>query len=202
MTYDAAARMKKVLGSPPRLEPLADADMGEREWAAIRQLRKIVGFPEEGPAPAIFATLCRHPDLFLSFVTPGIQFMTVSSLPDRDRELAILRTGWLCGAPFEFGEHVSRAKQAGVTPDEIERVTQGSSAGWEGRDRLILLAAEELHADAMISDDTWAGLVEHLDERQLIELPMLVGHYHKAAFVQNSLRFRLNEHNTQGLAAR
>ena len=38
-----------------------------------------------------------------------------------------------------------------------------------------------------ISDATWNELASHYDERQLIELPMLVGHYHLVAYTLNSL---------------
>ena len=43
------------------------------------------------------------------------------------------------------------------------------------------------HADACISDDTWALLATHLDEKQLIEVPILVGQYHLVAYMLNSL---------------
>ncbi|MBW8783788.1 MAG: carboxymuconolactone decarboxylase family protein [Novosphingobium sp.] len=200
---DAASRMKEVLGHPPRIEPLAQDELGAREWEVILRLRETIDFPRDAPVSPIFRTLCRHPDFFLTFLEPGIQFFSVSALTERDRELAILRTGWLCGAPFEFGEHVGRARRIGMTSEEIERVTQGSAAaGWDERDAAVLRAVEELHADAMIADATWAVLARHMDERQLIELPILIGHYHLAAFVQNSLRFALNPHNRDGLHAR
>lgn len=102
---------------------------------------------------------------------------------------------------YQFGEHVVSGKRIGITGEEIERIKQGSAAeGWSEHDRALLKAAEELHADAMISDETWAALSAWLDERELIELLMIVGHYHITAFVQNSLRFRLNDYNS-GLAA-
>jgi hypothetical protein len=34
---------------------------------------------------------------------------------------------------------------------------------------------------------TWAVLAAHLDERQLIEVPMLVGQYHIVSFTLNTL---------------
>src|SRR5205807_1946419 len=51
-------------------------------------------------------------------------------------------------------------------------------------------AADELHDGACIGDDTWSVLAAHLDERQLIEVPMLIGHYHLVAFTLNSLGVR------------
>ena len=89
-----------------------------------------------------------------------------------------------------------KGRKIGVTAGEIERIKHGSSAtGWDEADRAILRAAEELHADAMISDATWAALAEQLSPSELIELMMIAGHYHTTAFIQNSLRFRLNDYN-------
>jgi alkylhydroperoxidase family enzyme len=152
--------------------------------------------------PEIIRTLLRHPDLFNALTDVGIQLLSRGALTARDRELAILRIGWLCRAPYEWGEHVIIAKKSGITSAEIERVTQGSVAsGWSVHEAALLRAAEELHADAIISDPTWAELAKALNERQLIELPALIGQYQAVAYYQNSLRLRLHEGNL-GLAAR
>jgi hypothetical protein len=53
---------------------------------------------------------------------------------------------------------------------------------------LLLRAADELHADGVVGDATWARLSGELDERLLIETLMLVGHYEMLAMTLNSLR--------------
>lgn len=202
MATDTSARTAQILGQPPRLEPLPQDELSAEAMALIYRLREIVSIPREAPVLPLLTTLCRNTDFFLAFMEMGMLFMTASSLPARDRELAILRTGWPCGAPYEWGEHVASARRKGVTGEDIERVVQGSqAAGLADHDRAILRAVEELHADAMVSDATWAALARRLDEKQLIELLMLIGHYHKVAFLQNSLRFRPREGNA-GLSAR
>ena len=81
-------------------------------------------------------------------------------------------------------------------------MVEGSdAAGWSPLDAALLRAAEELHAESMIRDTTWADLAISLDERQLIELVLLVGHYKTVAYYQNALRFRLPAGN-DGLFAR
>ena len=40
---------------------------------------------------------------------------------------------------------------------------------------------------------TWAALAGRYDDRQLIEVPMLVGHYHMLAFTLNSLGIQVEE---------
>ena len=48
-------------------------------------------------------------------------------------------------------------------------------------------AADELHDDACITDDTWATLAERYDVKQLTEVPMVVGQYHLVSYTLNSL---------------
>jgi len=113
-------------------------------------------------------------------------------LPARDRELLILRTGWLCRAEYEWGQHKLIARTVEVTDEEIERVKAGPDAeGWDESDAALLRAADELHTDAEISDETWGSLAARYNERQLIEVPMLIGHYHMVAFTLNSLGVEL-----------
>ena len=140
-----------------------------------------------GPASNIFATLVRHPGLFRHWLPFGGKLLA-GKLPPRERELLILRTGWHCRSSYEWGQHVLMARLSGLTDDEIARVPEGPAApGWSAFDVVLLRAADELHAGARISDETWAALADRYDERQLVEVPMLVGHYHMVAFTLNSL---------------
>jgi 4-carboxymuconolactone decarboxylase len=201
---DPAERMIEITGAPERLKSLTIEQLDERHHAAIERLRVIYDYPDDPPQPlhSFYGVLAHSPDLFASYMDLGIAITAQCALPPRWRELLILRTGWLCGAPYQWGEHVLSARQLGLSQEEIERVTAGSSSpGWDERDRAILRAAEELHADAMIGDETWQCLTAFLDERQLLEVPMVVGHYHTTAYVQNALRVALNDYNP-GLTAR
>jgi alkylhydroperoxidase family enzyme len=138
-------------------------------------------------APNIFTTLVRHPRLFRRWAPFGGVLLT-GTLPARDRELVILRTGWLCQSVYEWGQHVRIGGSAGLSDEEIDRVIDGPAApGWTSVEAALLTAADELHADACISDPTWATLAGHFSPEQLIELPMLVGQYHLVAFTLNSL---------------
>lgn len=222
---DADTSSSRVLGSPPRIAPLqvseltgdlmaivqrmisVDTALDSREQQTLTDL-----VPESGSGtdlqallaqlPEILLTMLRHPDLFARQVDMGIQLLAQGALAPRDRELAILRMGWLCQAPYEWGEHVQVAHKLGLTPEDTERITCGSAAqGWTEHERAILKATEELFESAMISDATWATLAQRLDERQLIELPIVVGQYQTVAYYQNSLRLRLHEGNL-GLRAR
>ncbi|MDB5972231.1 MAG: carboxymuconolactone decarboxylase [Hydrocarboniphaga sp.] len=152
--------------------------------------------------PEIIRTMLRHAELFAVHTDVGLQLLARGALSLRDRELAILRIAWLCQAPYEWGEHVRVGKRVGLTSDDIAQVIDGpDAAGLDEHDCAILRAVDELHGDAMISDATWETLAKRLDERQLIELPIIVGQYQSGAYYQNSLRLRLHTGNL-GLKAR
>lgn len=193
-------RHAQVFGDGPRMDPLTLEEMPEEALEITRHLMKVTssvsGEPSLENVPEIVPTMLRHPELFKGVMALSTQLQARGTLTARDRELAILRSAWLSQAPYEWGEHVAIAKQAGVGTDEIERVTRGSSAAeWTGRDRALLQAVEELHDEAMISDATWDALSKTLDEKQLIELPILVGQFQMVAYFQNSLRLRLRRRN-------
>jgi alkylhydroperoxidase family enzyme len=136
----------------------------------------------------IFATLAHHPRLLKRWTAFGGTLLYRGVLPPRDRELVILRTAWNCGAEYEWGQHARIALGVGVNDDEIARVTDGPDApGWTPKESALLRAADELHGQSLISDDTWRALVDDYDAPQLIELCMLVGQYHLVAFTLNSL---------------
>jgi alkylhydroperoxidase family enzyme len=169
----------------PRISPQPSA-----QWAP--QVRPILA-RDRGEQPRLgelnlFATLARHPDLLRTWLPLGTYLLGEGELPFADRELLILRTGYNCRAPYEWAQHAEIARRGGLAPEIIERIPEGpGAAGWDERSRLLLRAADELHADTRICDATWEGLVGHLDQRQLIELTFLVGHYHLVAFALNTL---------------
>jgi alkylhydroperoxidase family enzyme len=178
--------MKELLAPPPGIE---------------RYVGRNAATPTSKPSE-INGVMLHDPELLRQFRTMMPFFMIDGLLSPRDRELAILRLAWLRQLPFVWGEHVVIGKRIGLTADEIERVTQGSTAdGWSGHERAVVLATEELVANAMISDQTWAILAKTLTEGQLVELPVLVGQYQTMGFFQNCMRIRLWEGN-EGLFMR
>ncbi|NLV55835.1 MAG: carboxymuconolactone decarboxylase family protein [Acidimicrobiales bacterium] len=170
-----------------RIPPLPAEEMDERQTELMAQ----VGLG--GPTVNIFATFVRHPGLFARWLPFGGKLLA-GRLPARDRELLILRTGWRCGSEYEWAQHVVVGRAAGLTDDEIARVAVGpDAAGWDPFDALLLRAADELHDDSCLTDATWAALAERYDERQMVEVPVVVGHYHLVSFLLNSLGVPLED---------
>ena len=170
--------------STPRLEPL---ELEEIE----PEIREIFGGQ---PMDNIFRTLSHHPKLLKRWLVFGNHILAKSSLTPRDRELAILRIGWLCQAEYEWGQHVPIGERSGLSSDEIARIPAGPEvAGWSPKDHAILTAVDELHGGAFITDPTWEALAEHFDTQQLIDLVFTIGQYNLVSMALNTLGVQLDE---------
>jgi 4-carboxymuconolactone decarboxylase len=174
----------------PRIPPLPPAERDERANELLAEVGDLVR-----SAGNLFTTLIRHPGLFRRWLPFGGKLL-VGQLPGRDRELLILRTAWHCGSDYEWSQHVRIAGGAGVTAEEMERLRNTDASDdptWAPFDAALIRAADELHRDSCLGDATWATLAGRYDDRQLIEVPMLVGHYHMLAFTLNSLGIQVEE---------
>jgi alkylhydroperoxidase family enzyme len=69
----------------------------------------------------VYCTLVRHPALAQRFFVFGHYILSESTLPPRDRELVILRVGWLCRSEYEWSRHTIIAQRVGLTEMEIQR---------------------------------------------------------------------------------
>lgn len=162
----------------PRLAPLADEQIDP-------EIRARFG---AGPLLNIFRTLAHHPKLMKRWLVFGNHVLARSTLAPRERELAILRVGWLCRSGYEWGQHVVIARRSGVTDAEIERLADGPDApGWSEADRALLRAVDELHGDAFVSDPTWAALTRHFSTQQILDLIFAVGQYQLVSMALNTL---------------
>jgi 4-carboxymuconolactone decarboxylase len=159
----------------PRLEPLDVATLDDES-------RQII--PSE---LNIFRTFVRHPKLLKRWLVFGNHVLLKSSLPARERELVILRTGWRCGAEYEFGQHRAIGREAGVSGEEIEALVRPlDDHPWSERDRALLRAVDELVDDHCVSDATWAALADDRDEQQMLDIVFAVGQYTLVSMALNS----------------
>lgn len=128
--------------------------------------------------------MLHYPALAKAFLTFNNHVATGSTISRRIRELLILRISWLRRAEYEFVQHVVLARKAGLSDQEIERVTLGPDApGWDPIDADVVRAVDELHEHACIQDGTWARLSAHFNSNQLTDIVFAVGCYDLLAMV-------------------
>ena len=171
----------------PRIPPVTDDTTLDDETRGLLQAMSI------GPAQNIFRTMVQHPKLMKRWLVFANHILFKSTIPARDREILILRTGWLCRAEYEWGQHVLIGKALGLTDEEITRITAGPSAeGWEPFDAALLRAADELFADQRVSDATWKALSERYETQQMMDAIFTVGQYTLVSMALNSFGVQLD----------
>ena len=174
--------------SSPRVPPIDHETLQDEPREILDRSRM------NGRTLNIFATLIHHPKLMKRWQVFGNHVLNKSTLPPRDRELLILRIGWLCRAEYEFGQHVVIGKREGLSDEEIERVTRGPDAeGWDPFDATLLRAVDELHGDAFLSEATWKELTARYDTMQLMDAVFTVGQYNLVSMALNTLGVQQDE---------
>jgi len=145
--------------------------------------------PPGVPPLTLFRTLAHNPRVLQKFRLGSL--LDRGSLSLRDRELAILRTCWLCRSEYEWGVHVTVfAARAGLTDAEVRATCDVSPPDgvFSPRDVLILRLCDALHTTADVDLALFAELERELESAQIVELLVLAGFYHTVSFVTNALR--------------
>lgn len=141
---------------------------------------------DEAPTLNIFRTLDRNHELFKGFLALGSHLLRGDTLPQREREIVILRTGWACGSEYEFGQHTVIGRAGGLADAEIARLADAGSGEWSIEDQALVDMVDEICTDNVVSDRTWAVLAERWDDAELLELVVLTGYYRLVSGVLNS----------------
>jgi len=171
----------------PRIAPLGDAELSPEAREALSAL------PEFARTFNIFRTQAHNPDALAAFLAWGNYVLSPrNSLDERQRELAILRTGYLCRAGYEWAQHCVIGQRAGISAEEIAAIKAGPDApGWNPLEAAILHACDELVRDHCITDATWAALAP-LGDTGRTDLVYTVGQYTQVSMLLNSCGVQLD----------
>jgi alkylhydroperoxidase family enzyme len=176
----------------PRVAPLDTDQLTDEQREALSPLMGA------RPLLNIFRTLAHAPKALTRFLEWGNYVLSRrNSLPAREREIVILRTGFLCRSGYEFTQHTRIALQEGLSQDEIEHIKRGADTpGWSAADQALIRACDELHRDQFISEPTWALLAEHFDQKQRMDVVFTVGQYTQVSMMLNTFGVQLDEGQT------
>ena len=175
--------------SKARIAPLSDAEMDAEQKEALKDFGSNI--------LNIFRTLVRAPKALTRFnAWGGYVLSRRNDLPAREREIVILRTGYLCKSGYEFTQHTRIGLESGLTEAEIEAVKRGADAGWSAADAALIRATDELHADQFISDSTWNTLKQHFTEKQCMDVVFTTGQYTQVSMMLNTFGVQLDAGQT------
>ncbi len=175
-------------GSTPvmRLTEPRIAPVPQTEWTAA-QRALVARYAPELRIGNAFRTLLNVPELVEALVPFHLYIAGDSTLPDRHRELLILRAAWLCQNSYLWADHVPTARTAGVTPGELRQVAVGPTAPeWDPFEATLLRVADELFRNSSVRDATWAALARRYDLFRLVDAVMTVNQTTLLSMVLNS----------------
>ena len=182
-------------------EPRIPAVQDDEATAEQREILAASSAPGRPPLN-VQRTTAQYPELARARQAFTRHVMRDTSLPARERELLILRTGWNCQSEYEFAQHSRFGRSVGLSDAEIHRVALGPEAdGWDPFEATLLRAADELHDDAFISDSTWHALAERYSVQQLMDVVFAVGQYHIVSMALNSFGVQFEPDTTDRFPA-
>ncbi|MBK5104650.1 MAG: carboxymuconolactone decarboxylase family protein [Burkholderiales bacterium] len=142
----------------------------------------------------LFRVMMNHPRLTRRWTVFAGHVLQKQTVPPRERELLILRIGWLNQSEYEWAQHVEIARRSGVSEAEIERVRQGpGAADWDAHDAALLQAVDDLFERSVVSDATWAALASGYSTEQMMDVVFTVGQYNLVSWALNSFGVPLDD---------
>ena len=171
-----------TLLAEPRVRPLADTALSDDQRGLVATYGGAFG------SGADLRTLLVHPELARGVLPFANYILGESTLTPRDRERLILRTAWLTGSSFLWAKHVPRARAAGLTEGDLARVAARERlSNAETFDDALLSAADELHEQSFIRDETWMALAQQYSIHQLMDATFTVAEMTMLADLMNSV---------------
>ena len=169
----------------PRIPPLPREEWGDDAVAAMRgafdarAADRMLSTDADAPRiPNVLSTMMRHPALTGPFLSYNHVLLSAPSITPRLRELMILRVAWRTRSVYEWVQHVRLAPLVEIAPEEVDAIAEGAASDrWSPLERDLLAATDQLLDHYRVDDATWDRLTAQLDERQLFEIPFVVGTY-------------------------
>src|SRR3984957_14269191 len=154
-----------------RVVPLKLAELSEK------QLGHVWGFVgPKGQLANIFGVLLRNLELFEAWARFGTYTMSGSRVDPQLREILVLRTAANLNCDYEWHHHRRLGRAVGLTEDLITDIRAGKALESDDR-KLMMSCADELAADAVLSDSTWLRMVDRFGEAYTMDVIFTVGAY-------------------------
>lgn len=185
LTCAIATVLIAPVSAEPRIRPLAAAALTNEQRAVASAHSGAFG------VGADFRTLLTHPELVKGVLPFANYILAESTLMPRHRELLILRTAWLTRSDYLWAKHQRRAAAAGLSAAQISFIGGRPGPPLDPFETTLLRAADQLHRDSFISNDTWETLANQYAVHQLMDTAFTVAEMTMIAAVVNSARVDL-----------
>jgi alkylhydroperoxidase family enzyme len=170
------ARVPLIREDDAALAPLISHLKAERGGRLINLYKVLLNSPPVAGAWLDFNTAVRYR----------------TSVPAAFNELAILRVSVLNGADYQFKVHgPTHALKAGLTEAQVAAIADWTGAGnalFSDAQRAVLAWTDGITRDIEPADEACEAMRRFFDDRQLVELTVLISAYNMHTRVARALR--------------
>lgn len=138
-------------------------------------------------------------DMSYGFITLVHAIFGTKGIDARMREIIGLRTAKLLHAPYQWQQHATMGKNAGLTPEEIAALaTDGAGSGLSADDVLLAHATDELTLKAVLTDATLIRLQGRYGDEVTRKLVLTIGFFNLLSRFLNGCRVPLETTDKMG----
>jgi 4-carboxymuconolactone decarboxylase len=140
------------------------------------------------PPLDVFRMVAHAETAFRPWLALGGALLSSLELDPKLRELAILRVAQITGCDYERAQHEPIALGVGASPEQVAAIAEGRSDGAEfGPEEEMVLRFVGETIEKSGADATRAAEVEEaFSARELVELLLVISHYHGLAMLLNT----------------
>ena len=173
---------------PGPTAPAGPPDRTEIPADLRRRLEELGG----GPTP-LYRALASSPVILRAWVEFAYAIRGEATTPRRIRELMILRSAQMMDASYQWRDHVTMGRRAGVRDEQVEDLGRWeNSPHFSAEERAALRLAEAMLHDN-VTDDVWADLRTSYSDAACIELVVTAGFYTLVPRILHALRLEPGE---------
>ena len=173
------------------MAPVQPADFTDETKAFLE--RWTGGFFSNADKNPVLLTFAHHPKLAELFSQLNIHILTTNTLPVKLRQIAIMRTAWICKATYMWSSHLNTSVLCGLEPDMFRPIQVGADDPYfTAFERTVIRATDELVQDRKVGDANWRALMLEWSNQQMLDFLFTVGVYVTTAGVMRSAGVQRN----------
>jgi 4-carboxymuconolactone decarboxylase len=176
---------------PARLPQISDGEFTDQTHAFFNQWSD--DFFQDVDKNPVLRTFAHHPALANAYSPLNVHLLTKNTLPVKQRQIAIMRTAWICKSTYMWSSHLRTSARCGLSSEMYEPIQKGADDPYFADfERIIIRATEELVNDRVIGEANWEALAAEWNKQQMLDFMFTVGCYAMVAGVMNATRVQRN----------
>jgi 4-carboxymuconolactone decarboxylase len=141
----------------------------------------------------VYRMLLHSPDLAESWFNHSNAVRWKTTLSGRLREIVIIRIGRLADSQYVLRQHIPQLALAeGLTLEDCNELADWPiSSRFSESERAALAYADAMTRDIVVPDEMFDQVKAHFNDREIVELTVLIASYNMNARVMQALRLDL-----------